>query len=381
MELSSDEQAHQQTMREYLLGAIAERGGWLDFASFMHAALYAPELGYYTNGLKKFGASGDFITAPEVSPLFGTLVGRQLCDYLSAHGWVDLVELGAGTGALAESVLRVFQDAGQPLRYHIVEVSPTLAARQQHRLVEFTGAQTVNWVRTMPLGPIQGCIVANEVADALPVARFRLRADGDIEAVGVAAVEGQLQLQTQPATNPLAELGLDLVARLGQSWPAGYTSELSLGLAGWVEALSQSLSAGLVLISDYGLSEQEYYRDDRIDGTLLAHRHHRASADALALPGLQDLTAWVDFSRLAAAGTASGMALQGYNHQAGFLMAGGLETLPQPGDVEGQLRQAAELKTLLLPGEMGERFRFMGFSKGCEHVLPGFRSGDLRYTL
>ncbi len=379
--LSATEREQQAAMQDHLRKQIAAADGWLDFASYMHEALYAEGLGYYVNGLAKFGPEGDFTTAPEVSPLFGLAVGEQVRTSLAANEQLDVVELGAGSGALAESMLSRFRDAGQPVKYRIVEVSAELAARQQARLANFAAPVEITWVREMPLAPINGCLVANEVIDALPVARFRRTEEG-VVALGVIATSDGLAIAPAPASEPLLAAVEQIEQRIGMRLPAGYSSEICLALHAWLADLAGSLENGQLLFSDYGFGVKEYYRDDRTDGTLLCHRHHRTNTNPLHLPGLQDITAWVDFSRLAAAGEASGLTLQGFTHQAGFLAAGGIEQfIDAAADPAQHLKVAAGLKTLMLPGEMGERFRFMALGRGKMAPLLGFDGRDLRYAL
>ncbi len=371
-------------LREHIRGA----GGALSFAEYMRFVLYAPGLGYYSGGARKFGAGGDFVTAPEVSPLFSRVLARQVVEMLDALGGGVVLELGAGSGRMAADLLEAMaaQDA-LPDRYLILEVSGELRERQRDLLAARHPAllPRVDWLDTLPAEPLRGVILANEVADALPVERFRRDAEGVSQAVVIAAPAGEgLALDWQPAPDTLSRAVAAVEDRLGRRLAPGYVSEVSLGLEGWLGDVAAALSAGFVLLSDYGFGEREYYAEERRMGTFRCHYRHRAHEDALLWPGLQDLTAWVDFSALARAGAAAGLDLAGYTTQAHFLIAAGLEAelagLERLADPE-RLALSAAVKTLTLPGEMGEAFRFMVFRRGSELRPRGFALGDLRHTL
>lgn len=366
------------------LGArLAERGGWLSFAEYMQFVLYAPGLGYYSAGATKLGAAGDFITAPELSPLFGHCVARQ-CAQLLEQGR-DLLEFGAGTGALAESVLGQLASLGRlPDHYYIVEVSADLAERQQQRLARLPRdlAARVVWLQRLPDTPINGVILANEVADALACERFIVTEQGLQQQGVVLAQEGTLAYQPRPAPALLNEEFARLQSELPAPLPTGYSSEICLQLNPWLATLASVLGRGAVLLFDYGLARREYYHPQRRQGTLRCHYRHRAHDDALWLPGLQDLSAWVDFTRAAEAGSDAGLGVAGYCTQSAFLLATGIESeLAAVGDAQQRARLASEARQLLLPGEMGENFKVMALGRDLGAPLQGFTLQDLRRQL
>lgn len=367
---------------------IAAEGGWLPFAAFMQAALYEPELGYYMAGKPIFGAAGDFVTAPELSPLFAACLANGIADLLAKSGGGDVVELGAGSGAFA---LRVFGSLASraPLeRYRIVEPSPALAARQRARLANSpeTAAHLdrFEWLAEPPAGPWQGVAFANEVIDALPVERFRVTRDG-VDAIGVVASGDGFAWQPRPAGAALAAEVESLQRKLPSRMPAGFTSELRLVQRGWLAAASAALARGAILVADYGLPRAQFYHPARDGGTLCGFHRHRRVDDVLAAPGAQDITAWVDFSALAEDATSSGLALGGFATQAHYLLETGIDRelarLAETATASERAarRQAAE--TLLLPGEMGERFKLMALLRGIEVPILGFGFRDLSASL
>ena len=396
-----DALAHSARLGALLRERIRAAGGALGFADYMNLVLYAPGLGYYSAGTRKFGPAGDFVTAPEVSPLFSRVLARQLAEMLAAVGGGDILELGAGSGVMAAEILAALAAADAlPERYLILEVSADLRARQREAIAERMPGELgrVQWLEGLPAQPLRGVIVGNEVVDALPVERFRREAEGVSRAV-VTETPAGLTLDWAPAPPGLSGAVAALEARLGRRLAPGYVSELSLGLAGWMGDVGAALGEGFLLLADYGFSESEYYAPERSGGTFRCHYRHRAHEDALLWPGLQDLTAWVDFTALAEAGLAAGLDLVGYTTQAHFLIAAGLEAElaelagPDTLDERQRLSLSAEVKTLTLPGEMGEAFRFMGFSRAADphplqplQPLPplrprGFALSDLRRTL
>ena len=360
-----------------------ERHGPIPFADYMDTCLNAPGLGYYAAGSEKFGADGDFVTAPELSPLFGRCVAHQFDEVFARTGGGEVLEIGGGTGSFAESCLRELLRLGRPpRRYRILESSPDLRSRQRHRL-EGLG---VEWPEGLPEEPFEGIVFANEVADALPVERFRLVPDG-VESMHVGLGPDGFRWVARPAGSALLGHVRSLEKRLGRRLgPVGYESEWCPSLEGWLEALAEPLRRGLVLIFDYGYGEAEYYRPDRSRGTLVCHYRHRWHDDPFVLPALQDLSASVDFSALARAGEAAGLERMGFTTQAWFLIECGLALLleePEPGDGDGGpsdvLRHAARaraVRLLTLPGEMGERIRVLGLGRsigeGGADGLRGF---------
>jgi SAM-dependent MidA family methyltransferase len=368
---------------------IAAQGGWLPFAEFMEAALYEPEIGYYRSGQPVFGAAGDFVTAPELSPLYASCVANGIAGLLEKSDGGDVVELGAGSGALALRVFASLTERGASLaRYRIVEPSPALAARQRARIAGSpeTSARLdrFEWLAAPPREAWRGVAFANEVLDALPVERFRMTRDG-AEAVGVIAAGDGFAWEPRPAQGALAAAVESLQRRLSPRMPEGFTSELRLGQRGWLAAAAAALSRGAVLLADYGLPRAQYYHPSRDGGTLCGFRRHRRVDDALATPGAQDITAWVDFSALADDASDAGLEVGGLATQAHYLLEAGIDrelarlTGPAGERERAAHRQAAA--TLLLPGEMGERFKLMALTRGIDGPFLGFGFRDLSASL
>ena len=355
--------------------AIAEAGGVLAFDRYMALCLYESELGYYTGPQAIFGASGDFITAPESGDLFAECVARQCADLLETDA--AIIEYGAGSGRLAAALLASGCASG---RYVIVEPSARLAARQRELIARAVPAALarVEWQREHAPAGVRGVVLANEVLDAMPVKRFVVR-DGVPRELGVACDGAHLVMRelgraeaTWPAALEQACAGL----------PDGYVSECNPALPAWTRALRAALAAGVVLVSDYGYPRHEYLHPSRVAGTLKCHYRHHVHDDPLFLPGAQDVTAAVDFTALAEAAVAAGFTVAGYTTQAHFLLACGLETeLALAADSVQRYRLAQEAKRLLLPGEMGQTCKFMAFACGREiGALRGF-AHDERHRL
>lgn len=352
-----------------VLAAIDEHGGWLGFAEYMQLALYEPGLGYYSGGSVKFGPDGDFTTAPEQGDWLASALAAFLSTQFAAPGSMQILELGAGSGRLAEVLLSALADRGHAsVDYSILETSADLRARQSVRLG--AAGWSVSWLDALPQAPFTGVVLANEVADALPVARF-VRTKDQVLPLGVVRDGERLAIAPGPPDRALSDAILSIEAELGAQLPDGYRSEVSLLLGPWLQELFGLIERGGVLLIDYGLSQRDYYRADRTDGTLICHYRQRAHADALLWPGLQDISAWVDFSAVAANARSTGFDLAGYTTQAQFL----LETIagdPELAAREPSPEQASALKTLVLPGEMGERFKLIWLTRGMEHSpLPG----------
>lgn len=389
--------AHSEKMRAHITALIGERAGFLSFAEYMQECLYAPGLGYYTAGARKFGDAGDFVTAPELSPIFGRLIGNQVAPLREELATFDVLELGAGTGQLAVSLLeRLAELDALPERYQILEVSPDLVQRQQ-RLLETRLPQLaarVEWLDRIPAS-FSGLILANEVLDALPVERFAMTGamtgtgiepmtGTGIEQLGVGVdASGALVERRRAAPEALIAAVGEVQADLQQSLPAGFVSEVCLAAPSWVGQLTESLQQGLLLFVDYGLDRASYYHEDRDGGWLRCHFRHHAHNDALIYPGIQDLTSWVDFSAIAAAGLAAGAHVAGYVSQAHFLIAAGLDeeladmqTLPE----RERLQVAGAIRSLMMPGEMGESFKCLGLSKSVTRP-PALTQMDRTHTL
>jgi SAM-dependent MidA family methyltransferase len=492
--LTVDEERHSRAARELIRERILAAGGWLSFADFMELALYAPGLGYYSAGAVKLGASGDFVTAPEVSDLFSRCVARQCADVLAATGGgatggaanggassggaamgrtaeggatmsgvatgrtsaggatmsgvaagrtsaggatmsgvaagrtsaggatmsgvamgAEILELGAGTGRMAVTILESLAEIGVlPERYAILEVSADLAERQRARVEQLPLElrQRVVWLDQFPRKLLRGVILANEVLDALPVQRFVVRsgkayelgvsvvgapADGRVGGARGAAVGGARRAAVGGARRA-AVGGARRAAAPGFAWregaelasaselvaglPDGYTSEVCSRVEPWIAGVSQCLAQGALLLFDYGLPRSHYYHPQRVDGTLRCYFKQRAHDDPFINVGVQDITAWVDFTRVADGALAAGLDVSGFVTQAAFLLGTGIEAMTmEVDDVATRARLAGEARRLLMPGEMGESFKVMALCRDLDVPLRGFAYQDLRRSL
>jgi SAM-dependent MidA family methyltransferase len=387
--LTPEETEHSRLVEALIRRHILDAGGWIDFETFMDLALYAPGLGYYSAGAAKFGRAGDFVTAPEMSDLFSRCVARQCAECLEELGGGDILELGAGTGRMAATVLSALEERNTlPQRYAILEVSGDLRARQQDQIARLPGnlRERVIWLERCPEEPLTGVVLANEVLDALACQRFVVhphaaRSEVGQLGVGIDRNDALIELE-RPADVQLGAAVSGLIAELPQSLPDGYRSECCLRVAPWVAALSDVLARGVVLLFDYGLPRAHYYHPDRRDGTLRCHFKQRAHADPLTRVGLQDISAWVDFTRVAEAAAAARLDVRGFATQAAFLLGTGIEALlAEPQGAVDRARLAGEARRLLLPGEMGEAFKAMALARDCDAPLAGFAHQDLRGSL
>lgn len=384
--LSAAEAAHSARVAALIRRELAAAGGWRPFSRFMQLALYAPGLGYYSAGGHKLGAGGDYVTAPELTPLFARCMAAQVAPLLDAVGGGDVLEAGAGSGALAAGLLEALAARGTlPRRYLILEVSADLRERQRATLAARAPALAarVTWIDRPPRTAWRGVVVANEVLDALPVERFRAQARG-FESMGVVAAGDSFEFAARPAPQDVAGVLATRLARCG-ALAAGYESEVSLLVGPWVAELSRALECGGLLLADYGLPRAQYYHPSRSQGSLTAFCKHRQVADVLARPGLQDITAWVDFTAVAEAAAGEDLAVAGFATQAHFLLSTGLQReLAAAGDgCDGgaQARLSQAVATLMLPGEMGERCKVMLLTRGLADVAVGFTFRDLTATL
>ena len=424
--VSPEALATSQRLHLEISHAIAEAGGWIPFSRFMQMALYTPGLGYYAAGSAKLadarfdvtgghqpsgkatqvpshpsipsspiGTSrastsssssssasavalqGDFVTAPQLTPLFGRTLARQIAEVLQATGTMDILEFGAGTGALASDILQAMHDMGIDVRYQILEVSADLAMRQQARLAPW-GA-SVQWIDRLP-DQFEGCIIGNEVLDAMPVEMFAWTPAGELVERGVAMADNQFTWSAREAS---AELTQAVTSRC-PAFP-GYQSEINLQAEAWMRSLASCLIKGAAILIDYGFPRHEYYHPQRHRGTLMCHIQHRAHDDPFFAPGLQDITAHLDFTAMAQAACEAGLDLLGYTSQARFLMNAGMADELQ-GASRGlnatslaQTNQA--IQTLLSEAEMGELFKVLVVGRGMDHALSGFSRGDRSHQL
>jgi len=380
---SSEAQAHSERLSALILEAMQSNGGRIGFDRFMELALYAPGLGYYSAGSRKFGEAGDFVTAPELSPLFSRCLARQCAEVLAELGTGDILEFGAGSGVMAADILNELAALDHlPAHYYILELSAELRARQQETIQQKAPqlAERVEWLNTLPEPGFVGVVLANEVLDAMPVHRFRIHEGEPLELCVVWNGE-RLELDEDAPDAALYERFKWLQQRYALA--EGYSSEINLRAEEWVRSLGDFLARGVALLIDYGFPGGEFYHPQRDTGTLMCHYRHRAHADALILPGLQDITAHVDFTAVGEAALAAGLAVRGYTSQANFLLANGLTELlaQQDEDLRQQLSQAAQVKRLTMPGEMGELFKVMALSREWERPLRGFSLRDDRARL
>ena len=361
----------------------------LPFSKFMEMALYTPQLGYYAGGLPKFGKAGDFITAPEVSPIFSRCIARQAAQVLSQLDEPNLIEFGAGQGTMAKDILLELERIQQPLhRYYIVEISADLKARQRQTFEKHLSAETlrkITWLDELPKTPISAVILANEVLDAMPFERIRVEPDQALQGyVSFNEAEKQFEWNYQTITDStLQKFVNQLIQHIGKVSDLGYETEINLNLKPWLKSLSDILSEGAVLLVDYGYSRHEYYQPARVMGTLRCHYQHRAHNNPFFYPGLQDITAHVDFTAVAEDAFDSGFKVAGYTTQAHFLMGSGLlEMSADPeAHVTEQIHIAQQIKTLTLPDEMGETFKAIALTKNFDQPLIGFSIRDLRHQL
>ena len=374
---SPEAQSQSGELEAHIRREIESSGGWITFARFMELALYAPGLGYYSAGSTKLGRAGDFVTAPEFSSLFGKTLARQVAQAVRS-GIPDILEVGAGSGALAADLLLALERLDAlPVRYFIIELSADLRERQRRRVSERAPhlAGRVQWLDQLP-DRLSAFVIANEVLDAMPVHVVRTRGDA-IEEMGVVSGPA-LEWAARPASGELLE-----IAR-GLGLPADYQTEVNLAARAFVRSLACALERGVVLLIDYGFPRAEYYHPQRSMGTLMCHYRHHSHDDPFAFVGLQDITAHVDFSAVAGAARAAGLEAIGYAPQAQFLVNCGItEVLGEvsPDDVAAYAPLASQAQKLLSPAEMGELFKVMGLSKGFAEPLLGFSRGDRSHTL
>ncbi|MEO6080061.1 MAG: SAM-dependent methyltransferase [Steroidobacteraceae bacterium] len=366
-------------MHRLLRERIAAAGGWLPFDDYMQIVLYEPALGYYSAGAHKLGAGGDFTTAPEISPLFGRCLARHAVEVLQALGGGDVLELGAGSGRMAFDALTAMASLGTfPARYRILEISADLRDRQQRLLATLPASLSarVEWLDAPPREPWAGALLANEVLDALPVKRFVRRAGTWRELGVVIDAAGALTwhdaVAAQTLVSKIEELELPI------EMPEGFESEFCPMLLPWLGEVTASMQSGVALFSDYGLPRHEYYSTARNRGTLRCHYQQRAHDDPFAHPGLEDITAWVDFTRVAEAADAARLDVLGYGTQAGALLGLGIEAeIAAAPEESARIRRAAEARQLLMPTEMGETFKFIALGRGFDAPLAAFRVQDL----
>lgn len=362
------------------------RVGPIPFSRYMDRVLYAPELGYYCANADRFGSGGDFVTAPEMSPLFARCIARLITEVLGELDADEVVEVGAGSGIMAADLLQVLQAGQHPVRrYTILEPSAALRHRQKKTLAARVPslAQRVSWLDRLPRPGFRGVILANEVLDAMPASRFRVMGDG-IGEWHVTWQSDRFVWTLAPPSDPVLEQAIATIQRdLGRPLSQGYDSEVNLRHAPWVRAMAQRLSAGLMLLIDYGYGRREYYHPQRDTGTLVCYYRHVAHDDPLLWPGLQDISVHVDFTSIAETAVANGLHIACFTTQASFLLATGLtDMLAEARSNLARYRDGVrQAKRLLLPGEMGELIKVMALTRGIASSLQGFDWHDLRNRL
>lgn len=386
--LNADERAHSARVSAHIRAFIEEQGGVIGFDAFMRLALYAPGLGYYSAGAAKFGGTGDFVTAPEISGLFSRCLARQVAEVLQTTGG-DVLEFGAGSGRMAADVLTELAALEQlPQHYYILEVSADLAARQRERLAALPPAIAgrVSWLDRWPDTSLRGVVLANEVLDAMPVSRFVLRGEGErqiVRELGVGLTSRGFEWRESEPGPELANAVESVRAQLPAPLPDGYVSEVCLAFQPWLASLASQIDTGVALLIDYGLPRAQLYHPDRANGTLRCHFRHRAHDEPFVNVGLQDITAWVDFSRVAEAAASAGLEVLGFATQAAFLIGSGMESVLTTemqlaaGDLQRQAQLAGQARSLMLPGEMGEVFKVIALGRGFDAPLAGFGTQQL----
>ncbi len=373
----ADARQHSRRLQAHIADAIAAAGGWISFARFMELALYAPGLGYYSGGARKFGAAGDFVTAPELTPAFAQTLAAQAAQILAASA-PQILEVGAGSGRLAADLLQeLAQRSAAPERYLILELSGELRERQRQTIAATVPQllPRVQWLDALP-AHFDGLLLANELLDAIPAHLVRWQEDGIAER-GVGLGDDGFTWDERPAAGALLARARELA---GQGVPGGgYLSEIGLAAAAWTAAWADILGRGALLLIDYGFPRREFYHPQRSEGTLMCHYRHHAHPDPFFLPGLQDITVHVDFTAIAEAGTEAGLDFLGYTNQASFLLNCGLtEILARtPADDPARyLPLANAVNKLISPAEMGELFKVIALGRGIDVPLLGFTSGD-----
>ncbi len=369
-----DASAHSRELAEHIAGAIVAEGEWIPFSRYMELALYAPGLGYYAAGARKFGSDGDFVTSPEISPMFAKCFALQAAQVLKAVGG-DILELGPGSGVFAADLFEALKELGEaPQRYLLLEVSPDLRERQRELLVARFPADIARftWIDRLP-DRMRGIVIANEVLDVVPCSLLH-RADGRLMESGVVLTEAGFAFEDAQLQDG------ELKRRAESAFPPGdydYLSEVNFAAEALVRTIAAMLEAGVAIFIDYGFPEREYYHPQRSMGTLRCHYRHRVHGDPFFMPGLQDITAHVDFSAMARAAEQGGAEVYGLTTQAYFLISCGLAVLVSAGDPTmtlSRLKGTSAVHRLIAPSEMGELFKVLGFGKGIEQPILGFQS-------
>ncbi len=377
-------QQHSEKLIALIKSEIDKKGGVISFQRYMELVLYAPGLGYYAAGSIKLGEEGDFITAPEISPLFSQALANAILPIIDSQQII--LEVGAGRGRMAADILVYLKQQNKlPKEYWILELSADLRQRQksiiEKSIPEFI--DKVKWLDTLP-EQFSGVVLANELLDAMPVQLFQ-KVEKGINEVNVIWLDDKFVFQFNPNTDDrLMARVTDIEAELKIELATGYVSEINFAAEDWLKSIAERLQQGVIVLIDYGFPRHEYYHAQRKQGTLMCHYRHRTHPDAFVYPGLQDITAHVDFTSMADAALEANLQVIGYTNQVSFLMGAGLLELADienESDTKQQMETASQIKKLTLPHEMGELFKVIGFSKNCDVVLPAFEFRDMRDSL
>ena len=377
-------QQHSEKLIALIKNEIDKNAGAISFQRYMELALYAPGLGYYAAGSNKLGEEGDFITAPEISTLFSQALANAIIPALDNASVI--LEVGAGRGRMAADILVYLQQQNKlPEEYWILELSADLRERQKNTIEETAPEllDKVKWLNSLP-DNFSGVVLANELLDAMPVQLFQ-KNENDISEVNVVWKEDKFSFQLQSSFDErLITRVKDIENELGADLNSGYVSEVNFAAEDWIKSIAEQLQQGVIVLIDYGFPRHEYYHEQRSQGTLMCHYRHRTHPDAFVYPGLQDITAHVDFTAMADAALEANMRVIGYTNQVSFLMGAGimeLADLNEDGEIKEQIEITSQIKKLTLPHEMGELFKVIGFSKDCDISLPAFEFRDLREYL
>ena len=376
-------QKHSEKLIARIKSEIEENNGEISFQRYMELTLYEPGLGYYTAGSTKLGKEGDFITAPEISALFSHSLAQAVAPVLDKD--MIILEVGAGRGKMAADILLYLKQNNKcPKEYWILELSADLRERQKKTIKELAPElfQQVKWLDVLP-ERFSGVVLANELLDAMPIQLFQ-KNKNDINEINVVWKDDAFYFKlTSSFDERLVHRVKNIESETESDFTNGYISEINFAAEDWIKTISQSLQKGVMILIDYGFPRHEYYHAQRTQGTLMCHYRHRTHPDAFVYPGLQDITAHVDFTAMADAALDADLKVMGYTNQASFLMGAGILGLAEANEtnLEQQMDVASQVKKLTLPHEMGELFKVIGFSKNCDVTLPAFEFRDLREYL
>jgi len=359
--------------------AIARQGGRISFDQYMEIAMFAPGRGYYDSVNRIFGDDGDFTTAPEMSSFFGRCIARQILQVMGEMGQTNILEFGAGSGILAQTILTELAKHDRlPQNYYIYDISPSLGKRQFDRLKANVPhlLEKIVWLNDIPKN-FSGIMIANEVLDAMPVHRVVFHRNLPHEEAYVTLKNGMLMLEDGPLSSTSLKNEMEKIMQACPEIKDGYRSEVNLGLRSWIKRIGQTLEKGLVLLIDYGYTRREYYQPIHHQGNLMCYFQHKAHADPLLYPGMQDVTCHVDFTLVAEAFQEQGLKVAGYTNQSFFLAGCGLEDMYHELDTSDEQKyrdETSRLEKLIMPEAMGETFKVIGLTKGYDEKLIGFQS-------